>query len=69
MKIKSIYIDGLHNAVNKTYDFGDMVYIFGHNGAGKSTILQAIQFALLGYFPGTAKTKEAMLRHSPKKEK
>lgn len=67
MKIKSVYIDGLHNAVNKTYEFGDMVYIFGHNGAGKSTILQAIQFALLGYFPGTAKTKEAMLRHSPKK--
>lgn len=67
MKIKSVYIDGLHNAVNKTYEFGDLVYIFGNNGAGKSTILQAIQFALLGYFPGTAKTKEAMLRHSPKK--
>lgn len=65
MKIKSVYIDGLHNAVNKTYEFGDLVYIFGHNGAGKSTILQAIQFALLGYFPGTSKTKEAMLRHSP----
>lgn len=67
MKIKSIYIDGLHNAVNKTYNFGDIVYIFGNNGAGKSTILQAIQFALLGYIPGTAKnSKEALLRHSPK---
>lgn len=66
MKIKSVYIDGLHNAVNKTYEFGDIVYIFGHNGAGKSTILQAIQFALLGYIPGTNKTKEAILRHSPK---
>lgn len=66
MKIKSVYIDGLHNAVNKTYEFGDIVYIFGHNGAGKSTILQAIQFALLGYIPGTSKTKEAILRHSPK---
>lgn len=65
MKIKSIYIDGLHNAVNKTYEFGDIVYIFGHNGAGKSTILQAIQFALLGYIPGTSKTKDAILRHSP----
>lgn len=66
MKIKSIYIDGLHNAVNKTYNFGDIAYIFGNNGVGKSTILQAIQFALLGYIPGTAKnSKEALLRHSP----
>lgn len=66
MKIKSIYIDGLHNAVNKTYTFGDIVYIFGNNGIGKSTILQAIQLALLGYIPGTAKnSKEALLRHSP----
>ena len=66
MKIKSIYIDGLHNAVNKEYEFGDIVYIFGNNGIGKSTILQAIQFALLGYIPGTSKTKDAILRHSPK---
>lgn len=69
MKIKSIYIDGLHNAVNEIYGFGDIVYIFGNNGVGKSTILQAIQFALLGYIPGTAKnSKEALLRHSPKGE-
>lgn len=67
MRIKSVYIDGLHNAINKTYQFNDMVYLFGHNGAGKSTVLQAIQFALLGYIPGTAKnSKEALLRHSPK---
>ena len=67
MKIKSIYIDGLHNASNKTYNFGDIVYIFGNNGIGKSTILQAIQLALLGYIPGTAKnSREALLRHSPK---
>ena len=66
MRIKSIYIDGLHNAVNKTYDFGDINYIFGNNGIGKSTILQAIQFALLGYIPGTSKSsREALLRHSP----
>lgn len=69
MKIKSIYIDGLHNAVAKTYNFGDIVYFYGHNGAGKSTILQAIQFALLGYIPGTSKSsKEAILRHSPQKK-
>lgn len=69
MEIKSIYIDGLHNAVNKTYEFGDIVYLIGRNGAGKSTVLQAIQFALLGYIPGTAKnSKEAILRHSPKSD-
>ncbi|MBP5705921.1 MAG: AAA family ATPase [Spirochaetales bacterium] len=66
MKIKSIYIDGLHNAKDKTYYFEDIAYIFGNNGAGKSTILQAIQFGLLGYIPGTAKnSREAFLRHSP----
>lgn len=69
MQIRSLYIDGLHNAVNKTYTFGDISYIFGNNGIGKSTILQAIQFGLLGYIPGTAKnSKEAILRHSPKGE-
>lgn len=66
MKIKSIYIDGLHNAIDKTYEFGDIVYLFGKNGAGKSTVLNAIQLALLGYIPGTSKTKDAILRHSPK---
>lgn len=67
MKIRSIYIDGLHNASNKTYNFGDIVYIFGNNGIGKSTILQAIQYALLGYIPGTVKnSREALLQHSPK---
>lgn len=66
MKIKSIYINGLHNAKEKSYDFGDITYIFGNNGVGKSTILQAIQYALLGYIPGTSKSsKEAILRHSP----
>lgn len=69
MKIKSIYIDGLHNTVNKTYAFSDIVYLIGRNGAGKSTVLQAIQLALLGYIPGTAKnSREAILRHSPKGE-
>lgn len=64
MKIKSIYIDGLHNAHDKTYTFSDITYLHGRNGAGKSTILNAIQYALLGYIPGTSKTKAAILRHS-----
>ena len=66
MKLKSIYIDGLHNAKNKTYALSDLVYLYGRNGAGKSTVLQAIQLTLLGYIPGTAKnSREALLRHSP----
>lgn len=64
MKIKSIYIDGLHNTNNTTYNLNDLTYFYGRNGSGKSTILNAIQFALLGYIPGTAKTKAAILRHS-----
>ena len=64
MKIKSIYIDGLHNAIAKTYNFNQITYLHGRNGVGKSTILNAIQFALLGYIPGTSKTKTAILRHS-----
>ena len=52
MKIKSVYIDGLHTVHDKTYTFEDITYLHGRNGAGKSTILNAIQFALLGYIPG-----------------
>lgn len=64
MKIKSVYIDGLHSTNNTTYNLNDLTYFYGRNGSGKSTILNAIQFALLGYIPGTAKTKAAILRHS-----
>lgn len=64
MKIKSVYIDGLHTVHDKTYTFEDITYLHGRNGAGKSTVLNAIQFALLGYIPGTSKTKAAILRHS-----
>ena len=64
MKIKSVQICGMHNVESKTYDFNDMVYLFGKNGAGKSTVMQAIQLALLGYIPGTDKTKTAIFRHA-----
>lgn len=64
LKLKSIYIDGLHNAVNKTYPLNDLVYLYGRNGAGKTTVLYGIQLALLGYIPGVHKTKEAILKHA-----
>jgi len=64
MRIKSITIEGMHNVAEKTYEFGMMGYLFGKNGAGKSTALQAIQLALLGYIPGQNKTNVAIFRHA-----
>ena len=64
MKVKSIEIEGFHNVDKKTYNFKDINYIKGPNGSGKSTILQAIQLAILGYIPGTNKTKEAIFKHA-----
>ena len=64
MRIKSITIEGMHNVVRKTYDFDSLAYLHGPNGAGKSTVMQAIQLALLGYIPGTAKTKAELFRHA-----
>lgn len=64
MYIKNIEIKNLHNVTSKSYDFDGSTYLIGKNGAGKSTVLQAIQFALLGYFPGYDKTKSSILSHS-----
>lgn len=48
MKIKKMYIDGIHNASNKEYELEDINYLVGPNGSGKSTVLFAIDFALNG---------------------
>ena len=64
MKIESIRIIGMHNVKDRTYNLNDMNYLFGQNGAGKSTVLQAIQLAVLGYIPGTDKTKSAIFAHA-----
>lgn len=64
MRIKSIAIDGMHNVSHKHYTFEDVNYIVGSNGAGKSTILQAIQLALLGYIPGYKHTNAAIFEHA-----
>lgn len=65
MKLKSITIEGMHNVDHRTYEFDSKSkYLCGNNGAGKSTILQAIQLALLGYIPGTNKQTSAIFAHS-----
>ena len=63
MNLKKVAISGMHNVEHKTYTFNDITYICGKNGVGKSTILQAIQFALLGYIPGYGKTKSETFKH------
>lgn len=68
MRLSSITIKGMHNIDNKTYDLKNFNYLNGLNGAGKTTIMQAIQFALLGYIPGTDKRKEAIFRHAGEPE-
>lgn len=64
MKLSSITIKGMHKVRNKTYDLTGFRYFYGENGAGKSTVMQAIQLALLGYIPGTDKNKSAIFKHS-----
>lgn len=65
LKIKSITIEGMHNVDKLTYDFDDsLTYLHGLNGKGKSTVLTAIQLALLGYIPGCNKNKESIFRHA-----
>lgn len=63
MKIKKLIIEGMHNVDKKSYTFSDLTYFVGSNGAGKSTILQGIQLALLGYIPGYSKTNEGIFQH------
>ena len=64
MKVKKVIIEGFHNVVRAEYEFTEENYIHGRNGTGKSTILQAIQLGLLGYVPGTNKTKAGVFSHA-----
>lgn len=63
-RMSSIRIVGMHKVVDSTYDLSNLNYLVGPNGVGKSTVLQAIQLAILGYIPGTSKTKTAIMKHS-----
>lgn len=64
MKIKKVVVEGFHNVSKQTYDFDNITYLHGRNGVGKSTVLQAIQLGLLGYVPGTNKTKQGVFTHA-----
>lgn len=63
--IKAVEIEGFHNTAKKQIEFHKTFnYLHGQNGAGKSTILEAIQLALLGYIPGTDKNKSSIFAHA-----
>ena len=64
MQIKQVTVQNMHKVESATYDLSDVTYLYGPNGSGKSTVLQAIQFCLLGYIPGTSKTGTALFEHS-----
>ena len=64
MKLQSITINNMHKITKKTYELSNITYFYGTNGVGKSTILQAIQLAVLGYIPGYSKTNESIFKHS-----
>lgn len=62
--VQRIDIKGMHKVDRQKYQFEHINYISGPNGIGKSTILQAIQLACLGYIPGYKKTNDAIMSHS-----
>lgn len=64
MNLTRLDIVGMHKISHATIDINNVMYLFGPNGSGKSTMLQAIQLGLLGYIPGTAKTKTAIFSHA-----
>lgn len=68
MRATRIEIEGMHQVDSAVYDLQNLTYLHGLNGAGKSTIMQAIQLALLGYIPGYHKTaKDAVFQHASKR--
>lgn len=65
ISIKQVTIRGMRKVDNATYSFTPQSnYILGNNGTGKSTILNAIQLAILGYIPGQSKKKKDIMANA-----
>ena len=64
VKLNRITIEGMHKVRRRDYNLDNLTYFYGDNGVGKSTVLQAIQLALLGYIPGSPKNNEGIFRHA-----
>ena len=63
--IKEVTIRGMRKVDNATYSFTPQSnYILGNNGTGKSTVLNAIQLAILGYIPGQSKKKKDIMANA-----
>lgn len=63
MKVISIVIKNMNKVKQEEIRFQDANYLYGCNGCGKSTVLQAVQLALLGYIPGQPKTNSSIFTH------
>ena len=63
MKLKSIHIENVNSISDVTIGLNDISIITGSNGSGKSTIIQSIYLALLGYIPGQNKTNSGVFKH------
>jgi len=67
MRIKSIELNNIRSYLNERIDFPHgAVLLSGDIGAGKSTILQAIEFALFGFLKGTL-SGSSLLRNGKNK--
>lgn len=65
MKIDKVIISGFHKITDPIeYRLDNCNIIYGPNGSGKTTIMEAIQWVLLGYIPSTGKTKSSIFEHA-----
>ena len=62
MKITGLTLSNFRNhSETKHFDFGDLSYVTGHNGVGKTTIAHAVCYALYGVsFYGEQKIERLM---------
>lgn len=64
MKIKSVTIKGMRGVSSKKYDFDEINYLMGENGSGKSTVIDSLSLAILGYIPGTPKQNKKIMENA-----